>query len=152
MAERVKNFEVDYSKKYDQAVSEQVGKYETSIATQSLPAQGGQHYQTTSPDTHAALSRNQSKRLVLTALEQCYLVGIAAIVICLTICNLVIQYKDNQLAAATYEYQTKTSEVSNQTDLLLRELVAKYDYNTIKQIAMDNGMTLQKSQVRNVGE
>ena len=90
--------------------------------------------------------------MVLTALEQCYLVGIAAIVICLTICNLVIQYKDNQLAAATYEYQTKTSEVSNQTDLLLTELAAKYDYNTIKQIAMDNGMTLQKSQVRNVGE
>lgn len=152
MAERVKKIEVNYPKKYDQSISEQVGKYEKSIATQSLPAQGEQHYQTTSPDTHATLSRNQAKSLILTALEQCYLVGIVAVVICLIICNLVIQYKDNQLAAATYEYQTKTSEISNQTDLLLTELAAKYDYNTIKQIAMDNGMTLQKSQVRNVGE
>lgn len=88
----------------------------------------------------------------LTKVEKSYLAVIGALVIGLTIWNLVIQYKDNQLAQATFEYQAKTSEVQNQTDLILNELASKYDYNTIKQVANENGMILKKSQVRNVGE
>ena len=88
----------------------------------------------------------------LSKAEKCYLAIIGALVIGLTICNLVIQYKDNQLAEVTFEYQVKTSEVQSQTDLILNELAEKYDYNTIKQVANENGMILQNSQVRNVGE
>lgn len=88
----------------------------------------------------------------LSKAEKCYLAIIGALVIGLTIWNLVIQYKDNQLAEVTFEYQVKTSEVQSQTDLILNELAEKYDYNTIKQVANENGMILQNSQVRNVGE
>lgn len=88
----------------------------------------------------------------LSLIEKSYLLTIAALVIGLTIWNLVIQYKDDQLVTATFEYQVKTTEIQTHTDLILNELAAKYDYNAIRQVANENGMILQKTQVRNVGE
>lgn len=84
--------------------------------------------------------------------EKSYLVLIGVCMLILTICNLVIQYKDDKIALVTQEYQAKTSEIQYQTDVLLNELALKYDYQTIKQIAHENGMSLQNSQVRTVGE
>lgn len=150
MAELAKHYEQDdlkYSNRRSSVKKEYSYPYDGNIH------QSGQteflddlaHNEETS--TQATISTQRLSRA-----EKGYLAIIGVLVIGLTIWNLVIQYKDNQLAEATFEYQLKTSELQTQTDLILNELASKYDYNAIKQVANENGMILQKSQVRNVGE
>lgn len=150
MAERVNYYEHDdlkYSNRRSSTKKIYHNTYDESIVT-SEPTEYVEHLtHNTASSSHVAVSTQRLSRA-----EKIYLTIIGALVIGLTIWNLVIQYNDSRLADATVEYQAKTTEIQKQTDLILSDLAAKYDYNTIKQIANENGMILQKTQVRNVGE
>lgn len=150
MAEQAKHYEQDdlkYSNRRSSAKREYNYPYDGNMHQSSQPEFLDDLAHSEETSTQATTSAQR-----LTKSEKGYLAIIGVLVVGLTIWNLVIQYKDNQLAEATFEYQVKTSELQSQTDLILNELASKYDYNAIKQAANENGMTLQKSQVRNVGE
>lgn len=150
MAERANYYEQDdlrYSNRRSSVTREFNNAYDEDIQQSGQPDFVDELAHNVETSTRTSLSTQG-----LSKAEKGYLAIIGALVIGLTIWNLVIQYKDNQLAQATFEYQAKTSQIQSQTDLILNELAAKYDYDAIKQVAHENGMTLQKSQIRNVGE
>lgn len=81
------------------------------------------------------------------------MLGIVCIVALAMIClNLVIQYQTTPFINATEEIQIVTSDIESQTKILINEIAERHDYDIIKQIAEENGMQLEKSRVRNVGE
>ena len=150
VAESVKYYEHDdlaYSNRRSEANRKMNTPYDDTYDRSRQPDVVDQLAHNVETATRANAS---SQRLSL--IEKSYLLIIAAMVIGLTVWNLVIQYKDDQLITATFEYQVKTTEIQTHTDLILNELAAKYDYNSIRQVANENGMILQKTQVRNVGE
>lgn len=66
--------------------------------------------------------------------------------------NLNLTYKGAHLQNAAEAYRVQTAELQNQTNLLLSEWIEQFDYSIIKQIAEQNGMQLQRGNVRNVTE
>ncbi|UUX34001.1 hypothetical protein [Fundicoccus culcitae] len=74
--------------------------------------------------------------------------GVSFVCLCL---NLVIQYQTEPIIDATQNYQSHTEEIQLQTKILINEIAEQYDYDIIKQVAEQEGMQLEKSRVRNVG-
>lgn len=166
MAERARDYEQDYFRKRgNQSMAQRLSEVPTNqIAEAESPAYDQADVRQTKaasrqretaqlPQQSVVTPRQSSvtKRL-LSKGEKGFITLVSLSVLALTIFNLVVQYKNERIAVVTQEYQTKTTDIQYQTDELLNELAMKYDYQTIKAIAHENGMTLQNSQVRTVGE
>ncbi|MGO4936720.1 hypothetical protein ACTQ54_03640 [Fundicoccus sp. Sow4_H7] len=81
------------------------------------------------------------------------IIGIVFLICFVCLClNLVIQYQTEPMIDASLEYQNHTAEVQLETKIIVNEIAEQYDYDIIKQVAEKEGMQLEKSRVRNVGE
>lgn len=166
MAERAREYEQDYFRKRGtNSMAQRLSEVPTNqIEEAASPAYDRADVrQTKAGEPQREIAVPQNKPMAnprettvtkgkITKGEKSFIALISLLVLGLTILNLVVQYKDERIAVVTQEYQTKTTEIQYQTDELLNELAMKYDYQTIKEIAHENGMTLQNSQVRTVGE
>lgn len=166
MAERAREYEQDYFRKRgNQSMAQRLSERpKNQLAEAVSPAYDqADERQTKAVTTQRETAQPQQQPVVnprpssmtkgpLSKGEKSFIALVSLCVLALTIVNLVVQYKNESIAVVTQEYQTKTTAIQYQTDELLNELAMKYDYQTIKAIAHENGMTLQNSQVRTVGE
>lgn len=74
------------------------------------------------------------------------------ITLILTVGDLMIQYKDAEIIRATQVYEQQTADLNLQTTQLMDHITNQYNFEAIKEAAEANGLQMNESRVRNVGE
>lgn len=74
------------------------------------------------------------------------------ITLILTVCNLVIQYRDAEMIRATQVYEQQIADLNLQTTQLMDQITEQYNFEAIKEAAEAEGLYVDESRVRNVGE
>lgn len=79
------------------------------------------------------------------------LIGVAMILL-LTIVSiqLILQYQINQLDQQISQYQDSIQELNLESDFLMSKILSQFDYEVIKQVAEDQGMTIDGSRVKDL--
>lgn len=63
---------------------------------------------------------------------------------------LVMHFQNSQLQMATDQYVQKTAEIQKQTKIMSESITQQYNYGKISEVAKEQNMTIDKSQIRNV--
>lgn len=94
----------------------------------------------------------QTKRLRLNRAEKSLL--LVAVIICglIIVSQVFLHYNNIRTLQAIENYTAKTSQLQQQTSQINEEIAKQFNYERIKQVAIEEGMTLDKSRIRNVGE
>lgn len=113
-------------------------------------------YTTIVNDDSRGQSLNTSKErtrifsLSLTKVEKIVLSITMVIMIVLVAVNLIFQSNLHKIEHAIQNYESQRLNLQAQTDRFYNEMSEQYNYQSIKQVAGENGMTIDSSRVRSI--
>lgn len=113
-------------------------------------ANGQRNYRVKQVETVDQSTQVEGSRLFTVSVKG-VLIGVAMILL-LTMASiqLILQYQINQFDQQISQYQDSIQALNLESDFLMSEILNQFDYGVIKEVAEDEGMTIDGNRVKDL--